>query len=245
MKRLLLFPVLLVFYSSGVCQKPEPFNYEAVIHDPKGEVVTTKPVSLKFTILKGSISGKDIYSEKQSVTTNQDGLISLSIGTGMEKTGDIDTINWNTDIYFLKVEIDPAGGNSYTEMSITQLLNEPKEPQKSTSKKSTLPPDEDEIIVTRKYVGNYLDYRHTGPGSYSGPNVIWIKTNMDNTFGKISAYGKTCDFTVGESLYIRKIYFSPGGVSGYWIYQIENNSSVYYRLSEFQYDKKVMTETWF
>jgi len=33
--------------------------------------------------------------------------------------------------------------------------------------------------------------------------------------------------------------------SGYWIYQIENDSSTYYRLSEFQYDKKVYIETLF
>jgi len=90
-----------------------------------------------------------------------------------------------------------------------------------------------------------MDYRHTGPESFAGPNIIWIKTSMDNTFGKISAYGKKCDFSPGDRLYIRRIYYTPGGVFGYWEYQIENDSSIYYKVSEFQHDNEVSITTWF
>ena len=130
-------------------------------------------------------------------------------------------------------------------MSTTQLLNIPYESQKKSAKRATEVVIEDEFLLTRKYIGEFLDYRHTGPETSDGPNIIWIKTSMDKTFGKLSAYGKNCEFTIGDNLYLRRIFYSPGDVSGYWIYQIENDSSVYYRLSEFQYDKKVYVETLF
>ena len=104
---------------------------------------------------------------------------------------------------------------------------------------------EDEILITRKYVGDFIDYRHTGPETYSGYNIIWIKTTMESLYGKFSAYGRKCDFNPGDRLYIKRTYFTPGGVSGYWIYIIENDSSVNYELTEFQHDREVSAATWF
>jgi hypothetical protein len=245
MKGLFIFFIAFVFCAMGLAQKPDSFYYQAVVRNLTGELVISKPVSFRLTILEGSTSGLIVYSETQTATTSAEGLISLSIGNGFETTGNFITIDWSAEKYFLKVEIDPAGGTSYSEMSTTQILNIPVEPQKKSSKRTTEIVIEDEFLVTRKYVGEFLDYRHTGPESYNGPNIIWIKTSMDKTFGKLSAYGKNCDFTTGDKLYVRRLFYSPGDVTGYWIYQIENDSSVFYRLSEFQYDKKVYVETLF
>lgn len=104
---------------------------------------------------------------------------------------------------------------------------------------------EDEFLITRKYAGVYLDYRHTGSEDFTGPNLIWIKTSMENVYGKISAYGKKCEFSAGDRLYLRRTYINSGLVSGYWNYYIENDSSVFYRLTEFQHNKKVLVQTWF
>jgi hypothetical protein len=107
------------------------------------------------------------------------------------------------------------------------------------------PKEEDELLLTRKYVGEYLEYRHTGPETYSGFNVIWIKTSLDTLYGKFSAYGKKCKFISGDRLYLRRDYYVPGGVSGYWVYKIENDSELAYKLTEFQHDREVSIETWF
>jgi len=247
MKGLLLFFVAFVFCLNGNGQKPESFYYQALVRNGSGELVVSKPLVFRISILAGSASGVGVYIETQNATTNRDGLITLIIGNGSDKTGNFNTIDWNTDKYFLKVETDPEGGDNYTEVNITQLLNVPFEAQKKSTKRPTEIVIEDEFLMTRKYVGEFVDYRHTGQENSDFPNIIWIKTSMDKTFGKLSAYGKTCDFTIGDHLYIRRIFYSPGDVSGsgYWIYQIENDSSIYYRLSEFQYDKKVYVETLF
>jgi hypothetical protein len=130
-------------------------------------------------------------------------------------------------------------------MGTTQLLivTEVFRPKKSKGTSALVV--EDELFIVRKYVGSFLDYRQTGKESYGGPNLIWIKTSLEKIYGKISAYAKNCEFSVGDNLYVKRMLYTPGGISGYWIYQIENDSSVYYRVTDFQNDKKVFTETWF
>lgn len=115
----------------------------------------------------------------------------------------------------------------------------------SSVRKNTTAIPEDDLIITRKYVGDFIEYRHTGPENYEGPNIIWIKTTMEDQYGKISAYGRKCDFAAGDRLYLRRIFYSPGIVSGYWVYVIENDASVSYRATDLQHDREVFIKAWF
>lgn len=105
---------------------------------------------------------------------------------------------------------------------------------------------EDSLMITRKYVGNFVDYRMHIPEKFGEPYLIWIKTTMDSTYGKISAFSERCDFKKGDRLYIKRIQLSPGPLSTYWEYQIESDDSpVFYKLSEFQHDRKNLIKNWF
>jgi len=105
---------------------------------------------------------------------------------------------------------------------------------------------EDSILLTRKYVGNFVEYRQHIPEKLGEPYLIWIKTTMDSTYGKISAYGERCDFQKGNRLFVRRIMLSPGPLSTYWEYLIESDENpVTYKLSEFQHDRKNLISTWF
>ena len=115
----------------------------------------------------------------------------------------------------------------------------------SATKRSLVKVDEDQLIITRRYVGDYIEYRNTDPDDFTGYNLIWIRTTQDSTYGKISAFGKGCEFNPGDRLYLRRTYLSPGGISGYWIYRIENDSSVNYKLTDYQHDRKVPVQDWF
>ncbi len=114
----------------------------------------------------------------------------------------------------------------------------------SPSKNTSSAPKEDELYITRRYVGNFVDYKSTGPVSFGGPHIIYIKTTLDTTYSQISAYSAKCEFSAGEKLYLRRIY-STSGVFGYWYYQIENDSSVFYKISEFLDDDKILVQSWF
>ena len=115
----------------------------------------------------------------------------------------------------------------------------------STVKRSNIQVKEDQLLITRRYVGDYIEYRNTDPEDFTGYNLIWIRTSQDSTYGKISAFGKECEFTPGDRLFLRRTYLSPGGISGYWIYRIENDSEVNYKLTEFQHDRQVPVQDWF
>jgi hypothetical protein len=112
-------------------------------------------------------------------------------------------------------------------------------------KRSRLTVEEDQLMITRRYAGDYIEYRNTDPDDFTGYDIIWIRTTRDSTYGKISALSKTCEFKPGDRLFLRRTYFSPGTISGYWIYRIENDSEVSYRLTDFQHDRKVPVNTWF
>jgi len=245
MKSICLILFFLFSYHILAAQIQEPLTYQAVIRNSAGEIVASKTVYFRLSILMGESTGTLVYSEFQKATTDKKGMVSLLIGEGTEKTGDLNTIPWDTDKFFLKVEIDIASGSAFVEMVTTQLLVVPFTSPVKQSKRASSTIEEDELMIIRKYVGTYLDYRNTGVENYGSPNLIWIKTSMEKIYGKISAYGRSCEFTVGENLYLKRTFYSPGGISGYWIYQVENNSGISYRLTDFQHDRKVMAEIWF
>lgn len=113
-----------------------------------------------------------------------------------------------------------------------------------TSNRASSDPEEDRLYVTRMYIGDFRDFRHTAPERFGDPHLIWIKTSRDSTFGKISAYSRDCGFQEGDRLYLRRKYVTPG-IYGYWMYQIENDSSVFYRVCEYQNDRKVLVQSWY
>jgi hypothetical protein len=113
----------------------------------------------------------------------------------------------------------------------------------STSKKSSSLLEEDQLYITRKYIGDFLEYCHTGPQIVGGKDLIWIKTSVYTTYGKISAYGKICDFSVGDKIYLKPVSSTTGDI-GNWVYQIENDFSINYRVSEFRFENNVFTRNW-
>lgn len=118
-----LFSIL--FSMVLLAQTPEAFSYQAIIRNSSGELVKNQNVGFKFSILKGSVSGAVVYSESQNKLTDVNGLITLMIGAGSPISGSMSSIDWSTDIYFMKSEVDVAGGTSYTINGTSQMLSVP------------------------------------------------------------------------------------------------------------------------
>jgi hypothetical protein len=114
----------------------------------------------------------------------------------------------------------------------------------SVNKSGLLP--EDELFVTRKFVGNFVECKITPPSYFGNPHLLLITTTLDTLYGKISAYSKKCDFLPGDRLYVRRVYQTTG-VFGSWIYQIENENpvKVSYQISELQSGKRILAQSWF
>lgn len=106
-------------------QSPEKMSFQAVIRNSNNNLVVNSSVGMKISILQGSSTGTEVYSETHSATTNANGLVSVEIGGGSNPVGSISTINWSSGPYFIKTETDPAGGTSYSITSTTQFLSVP------------------------------------------------------------------------------------------------------------------------
>lgn len=100
-------------------------QYQAVVRDNQGKIMENRRVVLRFSILKGSISGQSVYTEAHQTMSNEFGLVNLIIGKGVPESGDISLIDWNSGVYFLQVEIDVNGGTDFVMVSISRFLTVP------------------------------------------------------------------------------------------------------------------------
>lgn len=122
-----IFCAMAVLFITGqvMAQVPQAFNYQAVARDASGTILANQTIGLQLSLHQGSSSGTIVYTETHSATTNQFGLFTVSIGQGTPVTGTFSTIDWSTGNYWLQVQMDPAGGTSYTNMGTDQLLTVP------------------------------------------------------------------------------------------------------------------------
>ena len=124
MKKFKLLTVISLFALIATAQPPQMFNYQAVVRNAGGELVTGELVGFQIEILEGSASGSAVYTETHSTTTNDYGLATLEIGGGTSGD-DFTAIDWGANDYFLKVSVDISGGTDYQDMGTTQLLSVP------------------------------------------------------------------------------------------------------------------------
>ena len=103
MKKIFTLIVALCFASMLIAQNPEGLSCQVVLRNEFGAVKVLNCSLLKIPILKGSISGDEVYSEKQRVTTNRLGLMSIIIGKGTPVSGCFSKIEWNTSCYYVKI----------------------------------------------------------------------------------------------------------------------------------------------
>jgi hypothetical protein len=124
-KSFLLFILYCILIGNINAQAPSKFNYQGVVRNSTGVAISNQSVNFKFSILSGSTTGTTVFSETNLVTTNSNGLVNINVGNGNVVSGNINTIDWTSNLYFLKIEIDIAGGNNFVVMGTQQLVSVP------------------------------------------------------------------------------------------------------------------------
>jgi len=116
---MVFFPVF------AVAQAPHKINFQSILRNSSGEVIGNSSVSLKISILSGSINGSSVYSETHAKTTDASGLISLQIGNGTVVSGIFANIDWGGSSHFIKLEADFSGGSNYVVLGTQELMSVP------------------------------------------------------------------------------------------------------------------------
>jgi hypothetical protein len=124
MKTLATLFILLLITISAFSQIPGAFKYQALLRDKEGNALMEQKVSLRIKVLDARSEHTSIYAESHHVETNNYGLIHLEIGRG-ESDQHFSDINWGEGPYFLKIEVDPSGGDQYESLGTSELLSVP------------------------------------------------------------------------------------------------------------------------
>ena len=212
MKKTLFLLFALVALTS-IAQAPQGISYQAVAFNSGGNPVVNGPVGVKISILDNSISGAVVYSETHTKTTNAQGLFNLNIGQGTPSSGSFSSINWGTNSKFLKVEVDPNGGTSYTILGTNQLMSAPYALYAENINTSNLPQtikaksNTSQMIVVYTASSAYGFYQNNGASGY------WTSTSLSGTpIGAIASDNNIVVYTTSNAYG----FYQNSGASGYW-----------------------------
>lgn len=125
MKHYLLFTFIL--FVSGIFAQtpPQGFNYSSVIRADDNQAIPNTYVSVRLSIIYDNPDGSIVYQEIHSDTTNQFGVLNLTIGEGTPTIGDFTDIAWEDGNHYLQTELDEDAGSDFEIMGIAQFLSVP------------------------------------------------------------------------------------------------------------------------
>lgn len=118
--------LIALFIASSITlfsQSPDAFQYQAMIRDTNGILISNQVVTVRFKIHQTNTVGSVIFIETHQTTTSKLGLIHLKIGNGTPEYGTIALINWVNGPFFIETEVDKGSG--YISTGTQQLLSVP------------------------------------------------------------------------------------------------------------------------
>jgi hypothetical protein len=125
MKKFYAIMLAMVATLALKAQAPQGVNYQAIARNSTGQPLVNQHIGLQFVVHDGSSGGSTEYSETDTATTNEFGLFTVVIGGGTPVTGTFAAIGWGNSTKFLEVDMDPAGGTSYSPYGTSELQSVP------------------------------------------------------------------------------------------------------------------------
>jgi uncharacterized protein (TIGR02145 family) len=160
-------------------QAPQGIPYQAIARNASGAAIANTAVKVRFSIRDSIATGAIKYQETHSPTTSALGLFSVNVGMGTVVSGTFSGINWGKNAKFLQVELDPAGGTSYTDLGTTQMMSVPYALQANAIKMRTSATGD--TLYTGG--GNYVIIPGISAANPSTGNPNWNGTTLTDIDG--------------------------------------------------------------
>lgn len=128
MKRFVLFfSVMMMVMPSFAQNSGLGFNYQAVVRNANGVLLSNSDVSLRISLFPGQLASAPTWVETHKVHTDVSGSFGITVGKGtrdaMSVAANYSDINFATVYYWMKIEI--LEGSNYREVSYSQLPSSP------------------------------------------------------------------------------------------------------------------------
>lgn len=133
MKKIVLVALAIILISQVsnlnpvLAQAPQGFTYQAVVRADDGQAVANSQVTVRIGLVQGNALGVEQYAELHQPTTDDAGLFTIVVGQGTALVNCMmaDCVDWANGPWFLKTQIDPAGGDNFTLSTTQQLMSVP------------------------------------------------------------------------------------------------------------------------
>ena len=183
---------LLIFIITAAvtqAQSPQAISYQAVIRSPSGEIMKNRSIATRISILKDQPTGVVIFSETHKSQTNENGMLGIEIGRGVNVTGKLADIQWGNGKYYIQSETDINGGTQYGLSVTTQILSVPYALHSETASRLVNPPAETDPVF-----GKSVAY-----GILQADTANWNhKQNAIITSGGLTLKGDTLSLKIAE-----------------------------------------------
>lgn len=114
MKKIIASFFAVFLFSLALAQTSPKLSYQAVVRNASNELVAGDTITVSIRFHNHDLSGSAVYSERHSVVSNRNGLISLVVGEGEEATGSLSQVTWNDVL--VSTEITLQDGYSVTDV---------------------------------------------------------------------------------------------------------------------------------
>jgi len=211
MKRIVTIAAALLMTANVWAQAPEKMSYQSVVRDASDVLVNSTAVGMQISILQGSTSGRSVYTETHTPTTNINGLVSLEIGTGTT-VDNFSAIDWSAGPYFIKTETDLTGGTIYTITGTSQLMSVPYALYAKTAENIT-----GTITETDPVFGASLANGITAIDTANWNNhTVDTDTQLDSTnIANLGYVANKCNLSIGDTFQGGIVYYlAPSGCHG-------------------------------
>jgi len=119
----LSFSFLLIFSLTNISfaqYSTKGFGFQGYAVGSDGKALASTGITVKFSLSPSSGAGLS-YTEEQALTSDIYGVFTATVGTGTNKSGPFEVLNFTSVYYRLKVEVKKTIGGSYTTISDQNL----------------------------------------------------------------------------------------------------------------------------
>ncbi|ALO14313.1 hypothetical protein L21SP5_00641 [Salinivirga cyanobacteriivorans] len=169
MKKLTLLSLIITFLSLGSSAQPTTFNYQAVVRDTDGNLITNQQ-----TLLRLSITDPEqniYYEEEHQPTTSEFGQIQIEVGGGTLISGSFVNIPWGSAQLLLNVDISMDEGTTFTNLGQSPLLAVPYAFYSASGEPGPEGPAGNGIETVEDNGNGTLTFHFTDGSSYTTPNL--------------------------------------------------------------------------